>query len=324
MRDPYDVLGVARSASAAELKAVFRKLVRKLHPDTIKHDPGAASRIAEINAAYEILGDKDKRKAFDSGEIDAEGKPRFQGFDGRGGARTTLDADFPSFEEPGRVSPPAPTEVTDDSQGGQPVRGEVGEGQVPRSTDNVGTNEDVIDPEFTEVDGHSTQFKSQQFRAATPGPTPNKSSPWRKVLLACGGAVFVYAIYVHRSQEVTPPTIPGWDKLIPCSHAVSIDGSKELLLSEEHIATLYDKSLAKDGKSNENIGVLGAWSFDDQSKKYFVSLAGTTNAYTLLSPEQVSTCILIKGNLESADLQESWFSAEEDDPGDYDSNPGDR
>ena len=67
MRDPYDVLGVARSASAAELKAVFRKLVRKLHPDTIKHDPGAASRITEINAAYEILGDKAKRKAFDSG-----------------------------------------------------------------------------------------------------------------------------------------------------------------------------------------------------------------------------------------------------------------
>jgi curved DNA-binding protein CbpA len=51
MRDPYDVLGVARSASAAELKAVFRKLVRELHPDTIKHDPGAASRIVEINGA---------------------------------------------------------------------------------------------------------------------------------------------------------------------------------------------------------------------------------------------------------------------------------
>ena len=82
MRDPYEVLGVARSASAAEVKSAFRKLAKKLHPDANKHDPKAASRFAEINAAYEILGDKDKRKAFDGGEIDAEGKPRFQGFEG--------------------------------------------------------------------------------------------------------------------------------------------------------------------------------------------------------------------------------------------------
>jgi DnaJ-class molecular chaperone len=84
MRDPYDVLGVARGASAAEIKSAFRKLAKKLHPDANKHDPKAASRFAEINAAYEILGDKDKRKAFDGGEIDAEGKPRFQGFEGFG------------------------------------------------------------------------------------------------------------------------------------------------------------------------------------------------------------------------------------------------
>jgi DnaJ-class molecular chaperone len=84
MRDPYDVLGVAKSASPAEIKSAFRKLAKKLHPDANKHDPKAATRFAEINAAYEILGDKDKRKAFDGGEIDAEGKPRFQGFEGFG------------------------------------------------------------------------------------------------------------------------------------------------------------------------------------------------------------------------------------------------
>jgi DnaJ-class molecular chaperone len=55
-----------------------------LHPDANKHDPKAASRFAELNAAYEIVGDGDKRKAFDRGEIDAEGKPRFQGFEGFG------------------------------------------------------------------------------------------------------------------------------------------------------------------------------------------------------------------------------------------------
>src|SRR3984893_18293616 len=80
MRDPYEVLGVARSASAADVKSAFRRLAKKLHPDANKHDPKAASRFAELNAAYEIVGDKDKRKAFDGGEIDAEGKPRFLGF----------------------------------------------------------------------------------------------------------------------------------------------------------------------------------------------------------------------------------------------------
>ncbi len=82
MRDPYEVLGVTRSASAADIKSAFRKLAKKLHPDANKHDPKAASSFAELNAAYEIVGDKDKRKAFDNGEIDAEGKPRFQGFEG--------------------------------------------------------------------------------------------------------------------------------------------------------------------------------------------------------------------------------------------------
>jgi DnaJ-class molecular chaperone len=84
MRDPYEVLGVTRSASAAEIKSAFRKLAKKLHPDANKHDPKAASQFAELNAAHEILGDADKRKAFDRGEIDAEGKPRFQGFEGFG------------------------------------------------------------------------------------------------------------------------------------------------------------------------------------------------------------------------------------------------
>jgi DnaJ-class molecular chaperone len=87
MRDPYEVLGVDRKASAAEIKSAFRKLAKKLHPDANKNDPKAAGRFAELNAAYEILGEDDKRKAFDRGEIDAEGKPRFQGFGGNAGAR---------------------------------------------------------------------------------------------------------------------------------------------------------------------------------------------------------------------------------------------
>jgi DnaJ-class molecular chaperone len=84
MRDPYEVLGVSKSADGAQVKSAFRKLAKKLHPDANKHDPKAATRFAELNAAYEILGDDKKRKAFDNGEIDAEGKPRFRGFEGFG------------------------------------------------------------------------------------------------------------------------------------------------------------------------------------------------------------------------------------------------
>jgi DnaJ-class molecular chaperone len=84
MRDPYEVLGVDRKASPSDIKSAYRRLAKKLHPDANKNDPKAATRFAELNAAHELLGDQDKRKAFDRGEIDAEGKPRFQGFGGQG------------------------------------------------------------------------------------------------------------------------------------------------------------------------------------------------------------------------------------------------
>jgi len=102
MRDPYEVLGVDRKASAADIKSAYRRLAKKLHPDANKNDPKAASRFAELNAAHEILGDEDKRKAFDRGEIDAEGKPRFQGYEGFGGGASPgggfgQGANFESF-----------------------------------------------------------------------------------------------------------------------------------------------------------------------------------------------------------------------------------
>jgi DnaJ-class molecular chaperone len=73
---------VPRGASAAAIKSAYRKLAKKHHPDSNKNDPKAAERFSEINSANEILSDEDKRKQFDRGEIDAEGKPRFQGFPG--------------------------------------------------------------------------------------------------------------------------------------------------------------------------------------------------------------------------------------------------
>ncbi len=86
MRDPYQVLGVAKTADEKEIKSAFRKLAKKFHPDQNKDNPQAKEKFAEANAAYEIIGDKKKRAQFDAGEIDAEGKEKFQGFEGFGGA----------------------------------------------------------------------------------------------------------------------------------------------------------------------------------------------------------------------------------------------
>ncbi|MFZ0730556.1 MAG: DnaJ C-terminal domain-containing protein [Methylovirgula sp.] len=83
MRDPYTVLGVTKSADMAEIKKAYRRLAKKFHPDQSK-DPKAKDKFAEVSSAYEILGDEKKRVQFDRGEIDAEGKPRFQGFEGFG------------------------------------------------------------------------------------------------------------------------------------------------------------------------------------------------------------------------------------------------
>jgi DnaJ-class molecular chaperone len=81
MRDPYDVLGVSKSASAADIKKAYRQLAKKYHPDRNKDDVKAKERFAEINTAYEIVGDEKKKAQYDRGEIGADGKPRgFEGF----------------------------------------------------------------------------------------------------------------------------------------------------------------------------------------------------------------------------------------------------
>ncbi|WP_237155053.1 DnaJ C-terminal domain-containing protein [Oryzibacter oryziterrae] len=84
MRDPYDVLGVPKSADEAAIKKAYRKLAKQYHPDTNKADPKSKEKFAEVNQAYEIVGDSAKRKQFDAGEIGADGKPRFTGFEGFG------------------------------------------------------------------------------------------------------------------------------------------------------------------------------------------------------------------------------------------------
>ncbi|MDV7389703.1 DnaJ domain-containing protein, partial [Arthrospira platensis SPKY1] len=80
--DPYKVLGVPRTASEAEIKKAYRAKAKALHPDLHPNDAKKAEAFKQASAAFDILGDKEKRARYDRGEIDGEGNPR--GFAGGG------------------------------------------------------------------------------------------------------------------------------------------------------------------------------------------------------------------------------------------------
>ncbi|MGD9783050.1 MAG: DnaJ C-terminal domain-containing protein [Hyphomicrobiaceae bacterium] len=73
--DPYGVLGVGRTASEEEIRSAFRRLAKSCHPDLHPGDGAAADRFKKLSAAYDLLGDQDKRRQFDLGQIDASGEP---------------------------------------------------------------------------------------------------------------------------------------------------------------------------------------------------------------------------------------------------------
>lgn len=105
-RDPYLVLGVSCSATADEIKKAYHKLAKLYHPDRNAGDKKADTKLKEINAAYELLGDKARRARFDNGEIDADGQEKIYDYPPRHaytqqrhsrpaghGARNFFDAD---------------------------------------------------------------------------------------------------------------------------------------------------------------------------------------------------------------------------------------
>ncbi|MGO4339828.1 DnaJ C-terminal domain-containing protein [Labrys sp. KB_33_2] len=146
MRDPYSVLGVSKTASLAEIKKAFRKLAKQYHPDQNK-DAKAAAKFAEVNSAYEIVGDEKKRAQFDRGEIDAEGKPRFQGFEAAGGSGGGFGRDTGGFEfnfGGGRGGSSSSTgggfaggfdDILSEMFGGRAQRGGSSRGSAPRGDD---------------------------------------------------------------------------------------------------------------------------------------------------------------------------------------------
>src|SRR6267378_4532116 len=71
MRDPYEVLGVPRGASAAAIKSAYRKLAKKHHPDANKNDPKSAARFSELNSANEIIGDEPRGRTSSGGGFES-------------------------------------------------------------------------------------------------------------------------------------------------------------------------------------------------------------------------------------------------------------
>ncbi|MEO5375884.1 MAG: J domain-containing protein [Alphaproteobacteria bacterium] len=88
MKDPYDVLGLTKTATAEDIKRSYRRLARTWHPDG-NPDPGAEERFKQISAAYQILSDPVQRGRFDRGEIDADGHERGAFRQGQGHGRTS-------------------------------------------------------------------------------------------------------------------------------------------------------------------------------------------------------------------------------------------
>jgi DnaJ-class molecular chaperone len=81
MREPYDVLGVPRNASAADIKSAYRRLAKSLHPDLQPGEPAAEARFQELQGAYRILKDPALRKRYDRGFVNAEGNPQTSPFE---------------------------------------------------------------------------------------------------------------------------------------------------------------------------------------------------------------------------------------------------
>ena len=77
-QNPYDILGVKKEASEADIKSAYRRLAKKYHPDLNPGNKEADAKFKELNSANDLLSDKEKRAAFDRGEMDMQGQPRYQ------------------------------------------------------------------------------------------------------------------------------------------------------------------------------------------------------------------------------------------------------
>lgn len=101
-KNPYDLLGVKKTATDKEIRSAYRKLAKKLHPDVNPDDDKTGDRFKEVTAAYNLLSNEDLRRQYDSGAIDDQGQQRHPyagagGFGSRGGG-SGFESGFGGFE----------------------------------------------------------------------------------------------------------------------------------------------------------------------------------------------------------------------------------
>lgn len=140
-------------------------------------------------------------------------------------------------------------------------------------------------------------------------------STWK---LICGGVgvLFLYAMFKPAfEQRQAPQTVAGWDGISNCSFMASFDGKRHLLLSENHFARI---------EGPDQASADGSWSFDESTGKYTIGVRGEPVTYSVVSPGDGDNCMLIKGDLGTADLPRSWFSSGTDLDDEADRDPPER
>lgn len=169
-RDPYDVLGVSRSASHEEIRAAYRTLAKKYHPDRNPGDAKSEDLFKQASAAFDVIGDEETRKKFDNGLIDADGRERAQPFWGQSGG---------AGQRPG---------------GGQTFRWETTGGGDFGGAEDIG---DILHGIFGQGFGQGPgQGPNQGFGRARPGGQAGARSPFEGAPFEAKGKDIQYSLTI--------------------------------------------------------------------------------------------------------------------------------
>jgi hypothetical protein len=97
--------------------------------------------------------------------------------------------------------------------------------------------------------------------------------------------------------------VAGWDGISSCSFMASFDGTSHLTLSENHLARIEER---------DHASAEGAWSFDESTGKYLIAVNGKSVSYSVVTSGDGNNCMLITGDIGTADLARSWFYSRAD------------
>jgi hypothetical protein len=141
-------------------------------------------------------------------------------------------------------------------------------------------------------------------------PPPNKPG-WLFVLPIVGIVTVIYFVHSRPAEKASAQQsigMPGWDALLPCSSVISFNGKEAMSFFDTGRVSIF-----RDDDSASPKPVYGEWRFDAARSRYFVTFPGSSSTdYTVVSPEQSNSCVLVRGEVGTADLTESWFSAPDD------------